>query len=170
MNTEELDYKSQQLKTTLACSNLRFHKKYGEILRTCAAIFTPHIIRYMAFSDRRSQNEAKQDSIIRTSWCRFYDSLEKYGSGAQQSELHLVSKFANQTYSEKTFLIRIKESPIISYLDARTRIAGRFYAPAQKKGHSHSDDEHVRSLNVSIRRLHRLSMKVLRQQVFKGWS
>ncbi len=57
---------------------------------------------------------------------------------ARDGQVHLVSKFANQTYSD------------VSYQDGKSHyfLFGRedkglpedFYAPARREGHSHSDE------------------------------
>ncbi len=61
---------------------------------------------------------------------RFYDN-EEFMEAARDGQVHLVSKF----YPSDLFgrFLSGWGDPIISCLDARIRIAGRFYAPAREK-------------------------------------
>lgn len=138
----------------------------GNIARTCAATNSPlHIIKPMGFPiDDRKMKRAGLDYWDKLD-ITFYDSLEDFMDHCQGS-LHLVSKFAQTTYSdvayddgkEHYFMFGredkgLPESYMRQYPDKAIRIP--------------MNDEHVRSLNVS-NTVAMIVYEALRQQQFLG--
>lgn len=119
MNIEELDYQESAAQNHIVLFQPQIPQNTGNIARTCAATNSPlHIIRPMAFPiDDRKMKRAGLDYWDKLD-VRFYDSLEEFMEAARDGQVHLVSKFANQTYSDVSYRMG---NPIISCLDARTK-------------------------------------------------
>ena len=167
MNIEELDYQESAAQNHIVLFQPQIPQNTGNIARTCAATNSPlHIIRPMAFPiDDRKMKRAGLDYWDKLD-VRFYDSLEEFMEAARDGQVHLVSKFANQTYS------------YVSYQDGKSHY---FLFGREDKGlpedfmRQHEEktiripmnDEHVRSLNVS-NTVCMIVYEALRQQGFKG--
>ena len=167
MNIEELDYQESAAQNHIVLFQPQIPQNTGNIARTCAATNSPlHIIRPMAFPiDDRKMKRAGLDYWDKLD-VRFYDSLEEFMEAARDAQVHLVSKFANQTYSD------------VSYQDGKSHY---FLFGREDKGlpedfmRQHEEktiripmnDEHVRSLNVS-NTVCMIVYEALRQQGFKG--
>lgn len=167
MNIEELDYQESAAQNHIVLFQPQIPQNTGNIARTCAATNSPlHIIRPMAFPiDDRKMKRAGLDYWDKLD-VRFYDSLEEFMEAASVGQVHLVSKFANQTYSD------------VSYQDGKSHY---FIFGREDKGlpedfmRQHEEkviripmnDEHVRSLNVS-NTVCMIVYEALRQQGFKG--
>ena len=167
MNIEELDYQESAAQNHIVLFQPQIPQNTGNIARTCAATNSPlHIIRPMAFPiDDRKMKRAGLDYWDKLD-VRFYDSLEEFMEAASDSQVHLVSKFANQTYSD------------VSYQDGKSHyfLFGRedkglpedFMRQHEEKAiRIPMNDEHVRSLNVS-NTVCMIVYEALRQQGFKG--
>ena len=167
MNIEELDYQEEAAQNHIVLFQPQIPQNTGNIARTCAATNSPlHIIRPMAFpiDDRKMKRDGLDywDKLD----VRFYDSLEEFMEAAGDGQVHLVSKFANQTYSD------------VSYQDGKSHY---FLFGREDKGlpedfmRQHEEkviripmnDKHVRSLNVS-NTVCMIIYEALRQQGFKG--
>ena len=167
MNIEELDYQESAAQNHIVLFQPQIPQNTGNIARTCAATNSPlHIIRPMAFPiDDRKMKRAGLDYWDKLD-VRFYDSLEEFMEAAHDGQVHLVSKFANQTYSD------------VSYQDGKSHyvVLGRedkglpedFMRQHEEKViRIPMNDEHVRSLNVS-NTVCMIVYEALRQQGFKG--
>ena len=167
MNIEELDYQESAAQNHIVLFQPQIPQNTGNIARTCAATNSPlHIIRPMAFPiDDRKMKRAGLDYWDKLD-VRFYDSLEECMEAARDGQVHLVSKFANQTYSD------------VSYQDGKSHyfLFGRedkglpeeFMRQHEEKAiRIPMNDEHVRSLNVS-NTVCMIVYEALRQQGFKG--
>ena len=104
MNIEELDYQESAAQNHIVLFQPQIPQNTGNIARTCAATNSPlHIIRPMAFPiDDRKMKRAGLDYWDKLD-VRFYDSLEEFMEAARDGQVHLVSKFANQTYSDVSY-------------------------------------------------------------------
>mgnify|MGYP000829851317 CR=1 FL=1 len=104
MNIEELDYQESAAQNHIVLFQPQIPQNTGNIARTCAATNSPlHIIRPMAFPiDDRKMKRAGLDYWDKLD-VRFYDSLEEFMEAAREGQVHLVSKFANQTYSDVSY-------------------------------------------------------------------
>ena len=164
---EELDYQESAAQNHIVLFQPQLPQNTGNIARTCAATNSPlHIIRPMAFPiDDRKMKRAGLDYWDKLD-VRFYDSLEEFMEAARDGQVHLVSKFANQTYSD------------VSYQDGKSHyfLFGRedkglpedFMRQHEEKAiRIPMNDEHVRSLNVS-NTVCMIVYEALRQQGFKG--
>ena len=167
MNIEELDYQEEAAQNHIVLFQPQIPQNTGNIARTCAATNSPlHIIRPMAFPiDDRKMKRAGLDYWDKLD-VRFYDSLEEFMEAASDGQVHLVSKFANQTYSD------------VSYQDGKSHY---FLFGREDKGlpedfmRQHEEktiripmnDKDVRSLNVS-NTVCMIIYEALRQQGFKG--
>ena len=167
MNIEELDYQESAAQNHIVLFQPQIPQNTGNIARTCAATNSPlHIIRPMAFPiDDRKMKRAGLDYWDKLD-VRFYDSLEEFMEAARDGQVHLVSKFASQTYSD------------VSYQDGKSHyfLFGRedkglpedFMRQHEEKAiRIPMNDEHVRSLNVS-NTVCMIVYEALRQQGFKG--
>lgn len=138
----------------------------GNIARTCAATNSPlHIIRPMGFPiDDRKMKRAGLDYWDKLE-IHFYDSLTDFLNQVS-GQVHLISKFASKTYSDRDFTQEtdhyflfgredtgLPENFMREYADHALRIP--------------MNDEHVRSLNVS-NTVCMIVYEALRQQGFAG--
>ncbi len=100
MNIESLSYTEEQSRNHVVLFQPQIPQNTGNIARTCAATNSPlHIIKPMGFPiDDRKMKRAGLDYWDKLD-VRFYDSLEEFMEKAEQGQVHLVSKFADQTYS-----------------------------------------------------------------------
>ena len=122
----------------------RIPQNTGNIARTCAATNSPlHIIRPMGFPiDDKKMKRAGLDYWDKLD-ITYYDNLADFMSKNQDGRLHLVTKFADKTYSEEA------------------------YADGEDHYFMFGRDEHVRSLNVS-NTVCMIVYEALRQQQFEG--
>lgn len=138
----------------------------GNIARTCAATNSPlHIIRPMGFPiDDKKMKRAGLDYWDKLD-LHFYDNLDEFLAKCH-GKLHLVTKFAEKTYSDETyadhcdhFFLFGREDKGLPELFMRQN--------AQKTIRIPMNDQHVRSLNVS-NTVCMIIYEALRQQQFTG--
>ena len=138
----------------------------GNIARTCAATNSPlHIIRPMGFPiDDKKMKRAGLDYWDKLD-ISFYDSLEEFLTQCQ-GEVHLVTKFAEKTYADRSyndgkehFFIFGREDTGLPEIFMRENADKAIRIPM--------NDEHVRSLNVS-NTVCMIVYEALRQQAFEG--
>lgn len=138
----------------------------GNIARTCAATNSPlHIIRPMGFPiDDKKMKRAGLDYWDKLD-VYYYDSLEDFLATCQ-GHLHLISKFASQTYDQADFTLLGNHYLMFGRED--TGLPEDFMRQhAQKALRIPMNDAHVRSLNVS-NTVCLLVYEALRQQEFSG--
>ena len=101
MNIEELDYQESAAQNHIVLFQPQIPQNTGNIARTCAATNSPYISFAHGFFpiDDRKMKRAGLDYWDKLD-VRFYDSLEEFMEAARDGQVHLVSKFANQTYSD----------------------------------------------------------------------
>ena len=82
----------------------RIPQNTGNIARTCAATNSPlHIIRPMGFPiDDKKMKRAGLDYWDKLD-ITYYDNLADFMAKNQQGRLHLVTKFADKTYSDEAY-------------------------------------------------------------------
>ena len=82
----------------------RIPQNTGNIARTCAATNSPlHIIRPMGFPiDDKKMKRAGLDYWDKLD-ITYYDNLADFMSKNHAGRLHLVTKFADKTYSEEVY-------------------------------------------------------------------
>lgn len=138
----------------------------GNIARTCAATNSPlHIIRPMGFPiDDKKMKRAGLDYWDKLE-LYFYDGLEEFMS-TYDGDLYLISKFANQVYSEADFTSKRDQYFMFGREDKG--LPERFMREHPEKAlRIPMNDTHVRSLNVS-NTVCMVVYEALRQQNFKG--
>lgn len=139
----------------------------GNIARTCAATNAPlHIIRPMGFPiDDKKMKRAGLDY-----WDKldifYYDSLEEFLIKLPETAtLHLVTKFADATYSDRNYL---SGEHYFMFGREDTGLPENFMRQHPEKAiRIPMNDEHVRSLNVS-NTVCMIVYEALRQQSFAG--
>ncbi|MFC5630990.1 MULTISPECIES: tRNA (uridine(34)/cytosine(34)/5-carboxymethylaminomethyluridine(34)-2'-O)-methyltransferase TrmL [Streptococcus] len=140
----------------------------GNIARTCAATNAPlHIIRPMGFPiDDKKMKRAGLDYWDKLD-VHYYDSLEEFlEKMANASKLHLVTKFANKTYSDESYNDGLTHYFMFGRED--TGLPEEFMRKNPEKAiRIPMNDEHVRSLNVS-NTVCMIVYEALRQQQFSG--
>ncbi|SJZ79330.1 tRNA (cytidine/uridine-2'-O-)-methyltransferase [Pilibacter termitis] len=121
----------------------------GNIARTCAATNTPlHLIEPLGFSTddkhlKRAGLDYWQDVEI-----HYYKNLEEFLSKISSSNLHLITKFANKTYSEENYADN--EEHYFLFGKETTGLPEEFMRENEEKClRLPMNDEHVRSLNLS---------------------
>ncbi|MBJ8326078.1 tRNA (cytidine(34)-2'-O)-methyltransferase [Streptococcus pacificus] len=138
----------------------------GNIARTCAATNAPlHIIQPMGFPiDDKKMKRAGLDYWDKLT-VFFYDSLEDFMAKCD-GKLHLITKFAEKTYSdisyddnEKHYFLFGREDKGLPEPFMRQH--------AEKALRIPMNDEHVRSLNLS-NTVCLIVYEALRQQQFTG--
>ncbi|MBM7642377.1 tRNA (uridine(34)/cytosine(34)/5-carboxymethylaminomethyluridine(34)-2'-O)-methyltransferase TrmL [Streptococcus loxodontisalivarius] len=138
----------------------------GNIARTCAATNAPlHIIRPMGFPiDDKKMKRAGLDYWDKLD-IYFYDSLEEF-LDSYQGKLHLITKFADQTYSDADYTDDVDHYFMFGRED--TGLPEDFMRENPEKAlRIPMNDEHVRSLNVS-NTVCMIVYEALRQQNFQG--
>ncbi|MGO2082657.1 tRNA (uridine(34)/cytosine(34)/5-carboxymethylaminomethyluridine(34)-2'-O)-methyltransferase TrmL [Vagococcus sp.] len=139
----------------------------GNIARTCAATNTPlHLIEPLGFStDDKHLKRAGLDYWHDVN-IKYYPDLATFLQTIEGEALHLITKFARQTYSEADFndgrdhyFIFGKETTGLPEDFMREREEDCLRIPM--------NDEHVRSLNLSNTAA-LVIYEALRQQSFKG--
>ncbi|MFC3931467.1 tRNA (cytidine(34)-2'-O)-methyltransferase [Streptococcus dentapri] len=138
----------------------------GNIARTCAATNSPlHIIRPMGFPiDDRKMKRAGLDYWDKLD-ITFYDSLEDFMERCQ-GKLHLVSKFADKTYSDENY--SEDEGHYFMFGREDKGLPEEFMRQYPERAiRIPMNDEHVRSLNVS-NTVCMVVYEALRQQQFAG--
>lgn len=167
MNIEELHYKEETAKNHVVLFEPQIPQNTGNIARTCAATNSPlHIIKPMGFPiDDRKMKRAGLDYWGKLD-VRFYENLDEFMAYAkQQGQVHLVSKFADRVYSDKSY-----GEGIHYFLFGRedTGLPEDFMRQHPEKAiRIPMNDEHVRSLNVS-NAVCMIVYEALRQQEFTG--
>lgn len=136
----------------------------GNIARTCAATDSPlHIIRPMGFPiDDKKMKRAGLDYWDKLD-IYFYDSLEEF-MASYDGQLHLVSKFAEHVYSERSYDDGGHHYFMFGREDKGLPEDFMRQHP-QKAIRIPMNDEHVRSLNVS-NTVCMIVYEALRQQKF----
>lgn len=167
MNIEELHYKEETAKNHIVLFEPQIPQNTGNIARTCAATNSPlHIIKPMGFPiDDRKMKRAGLDYWDKLD-VRFYENLASFMDYASKhGQVHLVSKFADKTYSEESyqegihFFLFGREDKGLPEDFMRTHPEKAIRIPM--------NDEHVRSLNVS-NTVCMIVYEALRQQNFAG--
>ncbi|WP_161497450.1 tRNA (cytidine(34)-2'-O)-methyltransferase, partial [Streptococcus suis] len=105
MNIETLEYIEETAKNHIVLFEPQIPQNTGNIARTCAATNSPlHIIKPMGFPiDDRKMKRAGLDYWDKLD-VRFYDNLAEFMDYAsKQGRVHLVSKFADKTYSDEDY-------------------------------------------------------------------
>ena len=151
----------------LSCLNLVFPQNTGNIARTCAATNSPlHIIRPMGFPiDDKKMKRAGLDYWDKLD-ITYYDNLADFMSKNQDGRLHLVTKFADKTYSEEAY--DDGEDHYFMFGREDTGLPEDFMREHPEKAiRIPMNDEHVRSLNVS-NTVCMIVYEALRQQQFEG--
>ncbi|HFI0466989.1 TPA: tRNA (cytidine(34)-2'-O)-methyltransferase [Streptococcus suis] len=167
MNIEELHYTEETAKNHIVLFEPQIPQNTGNIARTCAATNSPlHIIKPMGFPiDDRKMKRAGLDYWDKLD-VRFYENLAAFMDYASKhGQVHLVSKFADKTYSEESyqegihFFLFGREDKGLPEDFMRTHPEKAIRIPM--------NDEHVRSLNVS-NTVCMIVYEALRQQNFAG--
>ena len=138
----------------------------GNIARTCAATNSPlHIIKPMGFPiDDKKMKRAGLDYWDKLD-IYYYESLEDF-LGQVKGQLHLISKFADQVYSELAY--DDGQDHYFMFGREDTGLPEDFMrGHAEKALRIPMNDEHVRSLNVS-NTVCMIVYEALRQQHFQG--
>lgn len=167
MNIEDLHYTEETAKNHIVLFEPQIPQNTGNIARTCAATNSPlHIIKPMGFPiDDRKMKRAGLDYWDKLD-VRFYENLTEFMDYASQhGRIHLVSKFADKTYSEESY-----QDGIHFFLFGREDkgLPEDFMRSHPKKAiRIPMNDEHVRSLNVS-NTVCMIVYEALRQQDFAG--
>ena len=145
----------------------RIPQNTGNIARTCAATNSPlHIIRPMGFPiDDKKMRRAGLDYWDKLD-ITYYDNLADFMSKNQDGRLHLVTKFADKTYSEEAYADG--EDHYFMFGREDTGLPEDFMREHPEKAiRIPMNDEHVRSLNVS-NTVCMIVYEALRQQQFEG--
>ncbi|HHT7803302.1 TPA: tRNA (cytidine(34)-2'-O)-methyltransferase [Streptococcus suis] len=167
MNIEELHYKEETAKNHVVLFEPQIPQNTGNIARTCAATNSPlHIIKPMGFPiDDSKMKRAGLDYWDRLD-VRFYENLDEFMTYvSQHGQVHLVSKFADKTYSNQSY-----QEGIHYFLFGREDkgLPEEFMRQHPEKAiRIPMNDEHVRSLNVS-NTVCMIVYEALRQQEFAG--
>ncbi|WP_162797802.1 tRNA (uridine(34)/cytosine(34)/5-carboxymethylaminomethyluridine(34)-2'-O)-methyltransferase TrmL [Streptococcus pluranimalium] len=138
----------------------------GNIARTCAATNSPlHIIKPMGFPiDDKKMKRAGLDYWDKLD-IYYYDSIEEFME-KRNGTVYLISKFADQTYSDVDYNQPINQYFMFGRED--TGLPEDFMREnAEKALRIPMNDEHVRSLNVS-NTVCMIVYEALRQQDFQG--
>ncbi|MFC3928768.1 tRNA (cytidine(34)-2'-O)-methyltransferase [Streptococcus caprae] len=169
MNLEEVIKQDKQLergRNHVVLYQPQIPANTGNIARTCAATNSPlHIIRPMGFPiDDKKMKRAGLDYWDKLDVC-FYDSLEEFMAG-YEGQLHLVTKFADATYSEVSYAD--DQDHYFMFGREDTGLPEDFMrANAERAIRIPMNDQHVRSLNVS-NTVCMIVYEALRQQDFAG--
>ena len=145
----------------------RIRQNTGNIARTCAATNSPlHIIRPMGFPiDDKKMKRAGLDYWDKLD-ITYYDNLADFMSKNQDGRLHLVTKFADKTYSDENYADGGDHYFMFGRED--TGLPEDFMREHPEKAiRIPMNDEHVRSLNVS-NTVCMIVYEALRQQQFAG--
>lgn len=121
----------------------------GNIARTCAATNAPlHLIEPLGFSTDDKQLKRAGLDYWHDVDIRYHKDLTSFLNSIEKVNLHLVTKFANQTYSEKNYadgddhyFIFGKETTGLPEAFMRENTKSCIRIPM--------NDTHVRSLNLS---------------------
>ena len=138
----------------------------GNIARTCAATNSPlHIIRPMGFPiDDKKMKRAGLDYWDKLD-VRFYDQLDEFVEQvASKGKIHLITKFANQVYSQENYADNEDHYFVFGREDKG--LPEDFMREHEKWClRIPMNDTHVRSLNVS-NTVSLIVYEALRQQNF----
>ncbi|HEP2520358.1 TPA: tRNA (cytidine(34)-2'-O)-methyltransferase [Streptococcus pyogenes] len=151
MTTKELINKNDKVKKArnhIVLFQPQIPQNTGNIARTCAATNAPlHIIKPMGFPiDDRKMKRAGLDYWDKLE-LHFYDHLEQFINQCH-GQLHLISKFAVNNYSQATYADG--DSHYFLFGREDTGLPEDFMREhAEKALRIPMNDEHVRSLNVS---------------------
>lgn len=137
----------------------------GNIARTCAATNSPlHLIEPLGFStDDKHLKRAGLDYWHDVN-ITYHKDLEAFLQFLGDKKLHLITKFANQVYSEETF--KDNEEHYFMFGKETTGLPEAFMRENEEKClRIPMNDEHVRSLNLS-NTVALVVYEALRQQAF----
>lgn len=167
MNIEELSYQEEKSRNHVVLFEPQIPQNTGNIARTCAATNSPlHIIKPMGFLiDDRKMKRAGLDYWDKLD-VRFYENIEEFMEKAQDGRVHLISKFADKTYSDETY----DDGQVHYFVFGRedTGLPEDFMRQHTEKAlRIPMNDKHVRSLNVS-NTVCMIVYEALRQQQFSG--
>ncbi|HEL2057777.1 TPA: tRNA (cytidine(34)-2'-O)-methyltransferase [Streptococcus suis] len=167
MNIEDLAHTEGAARNHVVLFQPQIPQNTGNIARTCAATNSPlHIIKPMGFPiDDRKMKRAGLDYWDKLD-VRFYDSLDEFMEKAEQGQVHLVTKFADKTYSDESYSSDQTHYFVFGRED--TGLPEEFMRRHPEKAiRIPMNDEHVRSLNVS-NTVCMVVYEALRQQDFAG--
>ena len=169
MNIEKLEKENKSLtvgKNHVVLFEPQIPANTGNIARTCAATNSPlHIIRPMGFPiDDKKMKRAGLDYWDKLD-VHFYDSLEDFMDSCS-GQLHLVTKFAEKTYSDEHYDDGLTHYFLFGREDKGLPEAF-MRQHAEKALRIPMNDQHVRSLNLS-NAVCMIVYEALRQQQFTG--
>ncbi|CRH85664.1 putative rRNA methylase [Chlamydia trachomatis] len=167
MKIEDLSYQETSSRNHVVLFEPQIPQNTGNIARTCAATNSPlHIIKPMGFPiDDRKMKRAGLDYWDKLD-VRFYENLDEFMQAAADGQVHLISKFADKTYSDQSF----DDGRPHYFLFGREDkgLPEEFMRQQPEKAlRIPMNDEHVRSLNVS-NTVCMIVYEALRQQNFAG--
>lgn len=168
MNIETLHYQENQSRNHIVLFEPQIPQNTGNIARTCAATNSPlHIIKPMGFPiDDRKMKRAGLDYWDKLE-VHFYENMDEFiSSMVDNSRLHLVTKFADKTYSDETYNDQGHHYFLFGREDKGLPEDFMRQHP-EKAIRIPMNDEHVRSLNVS-NTVCMIVYEALRQQAFAG--
>lgn len=137
----------------------------GNISRTCAATNAPlHLIRPLGFSTEDKQLKRAGLDYWNDVEIVYHDNLEAFLESIQGKPLHLITKFANNVYSDVSFAD--DEDHYFIFGKETTGLPEAFMREhAEECLRIPMNDEHVRSLNLS-NTVALVLYEALRQQSF----
>ncbi|MGT2887763.1 tRNA (cytidine(34)-2'-O)-methyltransferase [Streptococcus didelphis] len=163
---ETSSYRQENSKNHVVLFQPQIPQNTGNIARTCAATNAPlHIIKPMGFPiDDRKMKRAGLDYWDKLD-VRFYEDLDDFLNHCQ-GQLHLISKFAEKTYSEEHF--NDNQNHYFLFGREDKGLPEDFMRQHPDKAlRIPMNDQHVRSLNLS-NTVCMIVYEALRQQAFQG--
>lgn len=137
----------------------------GNIARTCAATNAPlHLIEPLGFSTDDKQLKRAGLDYWHDVDIRYYKDLATFLSSIKGAKLHLVTKFANQTYSDENYADD-KDHYFIFGKETTGLPEAFMQENPEKCVRIPMNDAHVRSLNLS-NTVALVVYEALRQQSF----
>lgn len=139
----------------------------GNIARTCAATNTPlHLIEPLGFSTDDKQLKRAGLDYWHDVNITYHKDLSAFLESIQDKQLHLITKFARQTYSDVNFAD--EQDHYFMFGKETTGLPEEFMRENEEKClRIPMNDEHVRSLNLSNTAT-LIIYEALRQQNFQG--
>lgn len=139
----------------------------GNIARTCAATNTPlHLIEPLGFSTDDKQLKRAGLDYWHDVNITYHKNLSEFLDSIQGKPLHLITKFARQTYSDVNFAD--EHDHYFMFGKETTGLPEEFMRENEEKClRIPMNDEHVRSLNLSNTAA-LIIYEALRQQNFQG--
>ncbi|WP_159592579.1 tRNA (cytidine(34)-2'-O)-methyltransferase [Streptococcus halichoeri] len=162
----QLNYKEAHPRNHVVLFQPQIPQNTGNIARTCAATNAPlHIIKPMGFPiDDRKMKRAGLDYWDKLD-VTFYESLDDFMTRCQ-GQLHLISKFAEQVYSDVNYNDGQEHYFLFGREDKGLPEPFMRHHP-EKALRIPMNDQHVRSLNLS-NTVCMIVYEALKQQSFQG--